>query len=101
MGNVYYHVQVVKRENCGYKTYTTQVEASYDFEEKDLKKAKNLWKKRVHNDIIRHDVTYLDKMPFYKDNCIWGTKEFNDKKCCHELVFRDPNTKKIVEKIEI
>lgn len=98
MSYVFYKVQITKRENCGYKMYTTKIEDIKTFEEIDKKKAISLWKKRKANTIWRHEVEHLNKAPYYTDKWCEGLEEY-DTSCNKYLVFRINN--EVIEKIRI
>ena len=98
---IYYEVQIIKRISLGHRTYVFKTEEVRYFEEEDLKKAVSLWKKRVANRIIRHQTFILDSIPYYKDEEIFGEKEFDFSENTEKLIFRRSRGEKPVETVEL
>lgn len=75
---IYFTVQDVKRVNCGYKTYTENVEKVTYYEENEIKKAIKHFLKRKSNDIIMTRVTYLDKAPYVEEENSFGEMKYGE-----------------------
>ena len=73
---IYFTVQDVKRVNCGYKTYTKNVEKVTYYEKDEINKAIKHFLKRKSNDIIMTRVTYLDKAPYVKEKNSFGERHY-------------------------
>ena len=73
---IYFTVQDVKKVNCGYKTYTRNVEKVTFYEENEINKAIKHFLKRKSNDIIMTRVTYLDKAPYVEKETSFGKRHY-------------------------
>lgn len=75
---IYFTVQDVKKVNCGYKTYTQNIESQTYYREEEIKKAIKHYKKRKANEIIMTCIEYLDDVPYVKETDCFGEEVFGE-----------------------
>ena len=73
---IYFTVQDVKRVNCGYKTYTENIENQTYYKEEEIEKAIKHYQKRKANKLIMTCIEYLDDVPYIKEAICFGEEVF-------------------------